>query len=99
MDDKNVGDWISAGPGEEGVNVVGVDGDNNRNRESESPAVRAREFDQAATKPLPKGFVIFSDAVDSNRANDNYCLHEEYSNNNKPMLVTESPSDCLSTGS
>ena len=69
------------GPGEEGVKVVAVDGDKNRNREGEaepSPAVRTREFDQAATKPPLQGFVIFSDAVDSNGANVDYCLHEEY---------------------
>ena len=57
--------------------VVGVEGDNNRakdNLEGEanpcplpSPAVRAREFDQAATKPVLLRFAIFSDTVDSNK--------------------------------
>jgi hypothetical protein len=76
--DKNVGDWISAKPDEVGVvklvAVEGVPGDNNRtkdNREGEAkpsvsyPAVRAREFDQAATNPPLQGFVTFSDTVDS----------------------------------
>lgn len=76
LEDKNVGDWKSAGPGEEGVKTVGVDGDKNRNREGEaeepSLAVRAREFDQAATKPPLECFVTFSDAVDSNRVDVNY---------------------------
>jgi hypothetical protein len=87
LGDKYVGDWISADPAkEERVKVVAIDGDNNRTKDSRedeaepsvsSPAARAREFDQAATKPSLKGFVTFSDAVDSKRANVNYCLHEE----------------------
>jgi hypothetical protein len=65
--------------GEEGV--AGVPGDNNRtndNREGEanpsvsSPAVRALEFDQVATKPPLPRFVTFSDTVDSNRGYVNY---------------------------
>jgi hypothetical protein len=71
--DKNVEDWTSANPDEEGVK--GAEGDNNRtkdDREGEadacSPAMRVREFDQVATKPLLQCFVTFSDAVDSNRA-------------------------------
>ena len=57
--------------------VDGVPGDNNRtkdNREGEAklsvsaPAVRTREFDQAATKlPLDR-FVTFSDTVDSKQS-------------------------------
>ena len=78
MRDKNVvGDFVSANPGEEGVavklvDVEGVVGDNNRTKDSRegeakpsTAAVRAREFDQAATKPPLEGFVTFSDAVDS----------------------------------
>ena len=73
-----------AGAGEDGVKDAGVDGvpgDNNRtkdNREGEakasvsSPAVRAREFDQAATNPPLVRFMAFSDTVVSNRENVNY---------------------------
>lgn len=80
MRDKDVGERTSTDPGKVVVKVVvvvGVDDDNSRtkdNREGEanpgsvsSPAVRAREFDQAATKPPLLRFVAFSDAVESNR--------------------------------
>jgi hypothetical protein len=88
--DKNVGDWISEESPDEELGVVkfvaavdGVPGDNNRtkdNREGDAkhsvstPAVRAREFDQAATKPPLDHFVTFSDTVDSSGASVNYCL-------------------------
>ena len=106
MRDKNVGDWISADLGEEGVD--GIPGDNNRtndNLEGEanpavsSPVVRALEFDQVATKPPLQRFVTFSDTVDSNRMYVNHCHFMKSQLTNKPMLVVESPSDCLSTGS
>ena len=89
-----------ANPGEEGVRVaavVGVPGDNNRakhNREGDakpsvsSPAVRAREFDQAATKPPLDCFVTFSDAVDSNRANSVYRLVIKEEPNNKQTYAS-----------
>jgi hypothetical protein len=83
--DENVGDWISARPN----GVAGVEDDSNRtkdNREGEakpcfasSPAVRVREFDQAATKPELLFFATFSDAVDSMLAMESLsdCLSAE----------------------
>jgi len=108
--DKNIGDWISVGRDVEGVRVAavnGVPGDNNRtndNREGEtkpsvsSATVRAREFDQAATKPPLRRFVTFSDTVDSSRANVKIIASSCGQITSKPMLVMESRSDCLSTG-
>jgi hypothetical protein len=72
------------GPGEAGVkvvDVVGVEGDNNRtkdDREGEaypsSLAVRARESDQAATNTPLVRFGVSSDVVDSDRAKSIACI-------------------------
>ena len=72
------------GPGEAGVkvvDVVGVEGDNNRtkdDREGEaypsSLAVRTRELDQAATNTPLVRFAVSSDVVDSDRTKSIPCF-------------------------